>query len=447
MSSIQQYIDLYKANVDLIDKGSAPLLNAMRPSALAALEGKRLPDLTDERSTHTSVEKMFEPDFGVNIARVNIPVDIAATFACNLPHLSSWLGVMVNDFFAPTSTLEGKLPEGVYFCSLRKMALEHPELIEPWLNKIALAEDPGVALNTLLMQDGVVIYVSRGVKLQKPLQLVNIFSSPISLMAARRLLVVLEEDASAQIVICDHTRDNEQSYLGSQVTEIHLAKDSHLDIYTLEEASEKTGRYAQVYAKQEEGSDLSLGYMALSGGVTRNEYTVDLLGEHARTTMLGGVLGLGSRHVDCSTAVNHLVPHCESEQTFRYVVSDNSVGVFDGSILVANEAPFTKAYQSNRNVLASDEARMYSKPRLEIYNDEVKCSHGTTIGQLDETALFYMRSRGIPENEARVMLMQAFMADVIDAVHIEMLRDRLRHLVEMRFNGCDISCQTCPSQS
>ncbi|MCM1336067.1 MAG: Fe-S cluster assembly protein SufD [Candidatus Amulumruptor caecigallinarius] len=443
MSSLKQYIDLYRDNAALIDRGSAPLLNALRPAALRTLQGSRLPDTCDERSRHTSVERMFAPDYGVNIGRVNIPVDIAAAFACNLPHLSPWLGVVVNDFFAPSSTLEGRLPEGVIFASLRKVAAEHPELLEPHLARIAPADDAGVALNTLLMQDGVVLYVPRGVRLAKPLQLVNIFSSPTPLMAARRLLVILEEDAAAQLVVCDHTQDTTQNYLSSQVTEVSLGKGASLDLYTLEEASSSTGRYAQVFVRQTEGSDLSMGYMALAGGVTRNEYTVDLLGEHARASIVGGVLGIGGRHVDCSTAVNHRVPRCESEQTFRYVVSDTSVGVFDGSILVTPDAPFTSAYQSTRNVLASTEARMYSKPRLEIYNDEVKCSHGTTVGQLDETALFYMRSRGIPEHEARVMLMQAFMADAIDSIRIDSLRDRLRHLVELRFSGRDASCRAC----
>lgn len=443
MSALKQYLDLYRDNAALIDLGSSPLLNALRPAALKALEGSRLPDTCDERSRHTSVEQMFAPDFGVNIARVNIPVDIAAAFACNLPHLSPWLGIVVNDFFAPSSTLEGRLPEGVIFGSLRRVATERPELLEPYLAKIAPADDAGVALNTLLMQDGVVLYVPRGVRLAKPLQLVNIFSSPTPLMAARRILVILEEDSAAQLVVCDHTQDTTQSYLSSQVTEVSLGKGATLDLYTLEEASHSTGRYAQVFVRQAEGSDLSMGYMALDGGVTRNEYVIDLLGEHARASLVGGVLGIDGRHVDCSTAVNHRVPRCDSEQTFRYVVADDSVGVFDGSILVTPAAPFTSAFQSNRNVLASTEAKMYSKPRLEIYNDEVKCSHGTTVGQLDETALFYMRSRGIPEHEARVMLMQAFMADVIDCIRIESLRDRLRHLVELRFSGRDASCRAC----
>lgn len=443
MSSLKQYIDLYRENAGTVDAHSAPLLNALRPAALQALSDAHLPDLCDERSQHTSVEKMMEPDYGLNLARVNIPVDVARTFACNLPAISPLMGVVVNDMFAPVGTLDDKLPEGVTFGSLRRIAAENPQLIEGFLNKIAPATNPGVALNTLLLQDGVVLHVARGVRLAKPLQVVNIFSSPTPLMACRRLLVVMEEDTAAQLVVCDHTQDSTQSYLASQVTEISLARAARLDIYAIEEASDHTSRYAQTFVRQEADSDLSLGYMALSGAMSRQEVTVDLVAPGAKCAISGGVIGIGNRHVDFHTDVNHRAPHCESGQTFRYVVADTSTGVFDGSILVTPDAPYTNAFQSNRNVLATPEARMYSKPRLEIYNDEVKCSHGTTIGQLDEEALFYMRTRGIPEDEARVMLMQAFMADVVDNVRVQPLRDRLHRLVELRFNGNDATCRSC----
>lgn len=447
MSSLQQYINLYRDNRDTLDRGSAPVINAMRPAALKVLEGSRLPDTCDERSQHTSVEQMFAPDYGVNLGRVNIPVDIAATFACNLPNMSTLMGIVVNDFFTPTSTLVNRLPEGVIFDSLRKVATYRADILEKYLNKIAPQTDCGVALNTLLMQDGVVIYIPAHVELAKPLQLVNIFSSPTPLMAARRLLVILEDGAKADVVICDHTQDDAQQYLASQVTEISLGRDASLGLYTLEEASLRTSRYAQTYVRQHEKSRLNHHYAALAAGVTRNEFTVDLIGEHAESLLTGMAIGMDREHIDCNTAVNHRVPHCQSNQVFRYVMGGTSQGVFDGGIVVTPDAPFTVAYQSNRNVLASTEARMHSKPRLEIYNDEVKCSHGATIGQLNEEALFYMRSRGIPAAEARVMLMQAFMADVIDTVGLESLRDRLRHLVEMRFNGQAASCRRCSEPS
>ena len=154
-------------------------------------------------------------------------------------------------------------------------------------------------------------------------------------------------------------------------------------------------------------------------------------------------IGSEKMHIDNDSAINHRAPHCKSNQLFKYVLDEEATGAFEGSILVTPEAQYTEAYQSNRNILASTSARMHCKPQLEIYNDEVKCSHGATTGQLDTDALFYMRTRGIPEAEARTMLMQAFMIDVIETMHIAGLQERLRHLVERRFAGTLGNCSAC----
>ncbi len=162
--------------------------------------------------------------------------------------------------------------------------------------------------------------------------------------------------------------------------------------------------------------------------------------------LAGMVIGSGKMHVDNDSDIRHMAPRCHSNQLFKYVLDEESKGAFEGSIFVAPGARFTEAYQSNRNILASTTAKMHCKPQLEIYNDDVKCSHGATTGQLDTDALFYMRSRGIPESEARTMLMQAFMVDVIDTVHISGLRERLLHLVDRRFSGTLGDCAGCRSK-
>jgi Fe-S cluster assembly protein SufD len=178
-------------------------------------------------------------------------------------------------------------------------------------------------------------------------------------------------------------------------------------------------------------------------GTTRNGYDIDIVGDGCETLLAGMAIGTDRQHVDNCSNINHRASHCHSSQLFKYVLDDESTGAFEGSILVAPNATYTEAYQSNRNLLASTSAKMHTKPQLVIYNDEVKCSHGATTGQLDAAALFYMRSRGISEKEARLMLMQAFMVDVIDTVRMEGLRDRLRHLVEKRFYGQQMLCGEC----
>lgn len=442
-NAIDQYIKLYKENSEIIDANSASPLNALRPDALNTLEGATLPTRHTEGFEKTSIDEMFAPDYGVNITRVNIPVDVAGTFKCDVPNLSTLLGFVVNDSFHPTSKLESKLPSGVIYTSLRKAAQEHPELVKRYYGSIAPLGDPSVALNTLLTQDGVFIYVPRNTAVERPLQLVNIFSAPVPMLAFRRCLIVLEEGAELQLLVCDHTQQQSTEFLASQVVEIYVGEGAKFESCTIEESSASTSRYSKLYVAQHAHSQVTCNSTTLTCGTTRNEFRIDLLGEHCETRLAGMAIGSGKMHIDNDSAINHRSSHCHSDQLFKYVLDENATGAFEGSILVTPQAQYTEAYQSNRNILASTSARMHCKPQLEIYNDEVKCSHGATTGQLDSDALFYMRTRGIPENEARTMLMQAFMTDVIDTVHIPGLKERLLHLVDRRFSGTLGECAGC----
>lgn len=446
MSSIDQYISLYRENAAVIDEHSAPALNALRPAALEALAGATLPTTRTEGYEKTSIEEMLAPDFGVNITRLHIPVNVAATFKCEVPRMSTVMGFVLNDSFLPAEGNAQRLPEGVIFGSLAKVAVANPDLISRYYGSIAPISNVGVALNTLLAQDGVVLYVPRGVRVEKPIQLVNIFSSAVPVAAFRRVLVVVEEDASAQILVCDHTQDCDRAYLSQQVVEISVGRNASLELYDMEESSALTSRWSMTYANQQEGARLLLNGTTLSNGTTRNDYVIDILGEHCDTFLGGMAIGSAKQHIDNDSTVNHRAPRCHSRQMFKYILDDDARGAFEGGITVHPGAILTEAYQSNRNLLASVGARMHTKPQLLIYCDDVKCSHGATTGQLDQDALFYMRQRGITEKTARTMLMQAFMSDVIDTVGLEGLRDRLRHLVEMRLHGRTSFCGDCHIQ-
>lgn len=435
MSSLTQYLNLYRDNSEAIDRGSAGALNDSRAEALKRLEAPdcSLPTKADEGYERTSIDAMMSPDFGVNVNRVNIPVDVAATFRCGVPHMTTLLGITVNDSFVSHPNVAERLPEGLTFMSLGRAAKEMPELVSHYYNKIA-DRSTSESLNTLLAQDGVFIHVARGVKVARPLQLVNIFSSPVPLLGIRRVLIVLEEDASLQLLTCDHTQTADISFMASQVVEVSLGRGASLDLCDIEESSKQTSRHSMMTVNQAARSRLNAATVTLTCGTTRNEVKIRLLGENAETFLAGMAIGDGTMHIDNDTRVDHLSPKCKSNQLYKYALDGESSGAFEGTIMVAEGAKNTEAYQSNRNVIASHGARMHTKPQLEIYNDDVRCSHGATTGQLDNAALFYMQTRGIPEQEARTMLMQAFMVDVIDTVSIDGMRDRLRHLVDNRFS-------------
>lgn len=443
MASLKQYTDLFRQERVALDANAPEALNAGRDRAMAFLEAAgRLPERSDEGYEKTSLEEMFAPDLGVNVNRVNFPVNVAESFRCDVPNITTLLAVVVNDRFVPTATLLKNLPEGVTVCSLRDA---DSALLDRWLGNVVGKDDAALAFNSLLLQDGVLIHVAKGVKLSKAIQIVDIFSGQTPLFAPRRVLLVAEEGAEVSVLKCDHTQTRDVEFGSSEVIEIMAGEGAKVDWYDLEESIPKTSRWCQFRCRQEAHSSLNICAATLTNGKTRNEYLIEIVGERCETFLSGMAIGSGEQHIDNSSCLVHRSDRSHSDQLFKYVLDDNASGAFEGLIEVSHGARFNEAYQSNRNLLASTGARMHTKPQLLIYNDDVKCSHGATTGQLDSAALFYMRSRGIPLAEARKMLMQAFMVDVVDKIRLENLRDRLRHLLELRFSGnCgDAACATC----
>ncbi len=442
MNAVQQYIDLLHANRLLIDKHSSPVLNAMRETAIAQLECIGLPDKNIEEFLHTDVASFFEPDYGLNLARIKRVNDPKEIFRCHVHNLESNLFVFVGDsYFAMRENYE--LPQGVIACSLNEAANIHPELVSQYYGKLAHSDTDGtVALNTAMVQDGFFLYVPRGVVIETPIQLVNIMHGQHDFMACRRMLVILEEGAQAKILSCDHTIDK-GNFLSSQVNEIYVGANATFDLYDLEESTLNTRRVVSTFVQQEESSNLLINGITLHNGYTRNNYHITLDGAHAETNLYGMGIGDKRQVIDNYTFIDHKAPECSSRELFKYVLDEMATGVFNGRILVREGAQKTSAIQTNRNICSTKEVRMYTQPQLEIYADDVKCSHGATVGQLDNNALFYMRSRGIPEAEARMLLMVAFTYDIIDMVRIDNLKESLHKLVERRFRGTLDKCAGC----
>ncbi|MDE6298862.1 MAG: Fe-S cluster assembly protein SufD [Muribaculaceae bacterium] len=445
MNALQQYIDLYREHRQLVDKNSASLLNDHREKALSKLETTSLPAKGEENYETTDLGALLAPDYGVNIARVNIDVNPAATFHCGVPNISTSLFFNVNDIYASAERSHDGLPEGLYVGSLRQFATDHPDVCARFYGAAADIDNPLVALDSLLVQDGIVVWAKKGVKVEKPIQIVNILQNGMPLMAVRRLLVIVDEEAEVTILSCDHTQNPEINFLALQTIEMFVGKEGRLDYYDLEESSEKTVRLSSLYLRQEEGSKVLIDGMTLYNGDTRNEYFCKFEGESAELKLLGMGIEDRQRHLDSYSRVDHAKKNCRTDELFKYVLDDEAVGAFCGMVHVMQGADKTEAYQSNRNIVGSDKARMFSKPQLEIYDDDVKCSHGAATGQLDEMQVFYMRTRGIPEETAKLLLKQAFMADVIEGVRMKGLKERLQLLVERRFAGHSLNCASCQS--
>lgn len=443
MQALQQYIDLYRDQREVIDRHSAEALNELRPQALRFLEENELPSTKHEEYHHTDLAAMFAPDYGLNLTRIELPSHPHETFRCDVPNLSTQLYFLVGDnFYRHHSNKE--LPDGILVGSLCDIAKSYPELVARYYGKIAdMTKDATVALNTLLAQDGFFLYVPKGVILDRPIQLVNIIGGEISMMHNRRILIVAEDGAQAKVLVCDHSEENGIQQLISQVTEIWAGDGAVVDYYSLEENADCIHRVSSAFVHQEGNSNVLVNGITLRNGITRDNYYIALDGEGAETNLCGMAIADREKRVDVYSHIDHRKAHCNSNELFKFVLDENAVGSFSGRILVREGSQKTEAYQSNKNLCASPTAHMYTKPQLEIYADDVKCSHGATVGQLDQQALFYMRTRGISEAEARLLLQFAFMSDVIENVRLDALKDRLRQLVEKRFRGELSQCQQC----
>ena len=444
MKPEQNYIDLFNGNRGLIDQGSSGAMNALRDKALDCFVRHGLPHKGLEEYLHTDVREWFQPDWGMNLARIDMHVDKAQAFRCNVPNLSTLLYFLANDEFAFSQTAtRASLPEGVFIGSLRDAAINHPEIVGIYYGGLADMDRPGIAaLNTMFAQDGMLIYVPDGVVPDRPVQLVTLLHSPVELMVNRRILVVLGRGARLKLLLCDHALTT-GGFLTTQVIEAFAGPESRLELYDLEETHNANMRVSELYISQEADSEVETDYVTLHNGRTRNSVFVTMDGRGASLSLNG--IGTIDReeHLDNMTFVDHRVPDCSSNELFKYVLDDNATGSFAGKVLVRQDAQHTVSEQTNRNICLTRQARMYTQPQLEIYADDVKCSHGATVGQLDERAMFYMRQRGIPEQEARLMLMQAFVGEVTGRVALEPLRDRLNRLVEKRFRGELSQCEGC----
>jgi Fe-S cluster assembly protein SufD len=443
MNSEQQYIDLYTQTREMICDHSATPLNAVREQAFADFSRMGFPTRKVERYKYTDMQKLFEPNYGLNINRLDIPVNPYDAFKCDVPNLSTSLYFVVNDAFYTKSLPKTTLPEGVIVDSLKSVASKNPDFIAKYYSKLAATADDAVtALNTMLAQDGLLVYVPKFTKVDRAVQVINILRSDVDLMVNRRVLIILEEGAEAKLLFCDHAADD-RNFLTTQVIEAYVADNASLDLYCLEETHAKNVRVSNVYIEQQANSHVNHDVITLHNGVTRNRLDLTFKGEGSECFCNGCVIADKKQHVDNNTLIDHQVGHCDSHELYKYVLDDESTGAFAGRVLVRHGAQKTTSQETNQNLCATKTARMYTQPMLEIYADDVKCAHGSTVGQLNDAALFYMRQRGITMEEAKILLQNAFVNEVIDNIQLEPLRDRLHHLVEKRFRGELNKCEGC----
>lgn len=439
-----KFVQLFEQHQDVIFKHDSDEMIRQRKEAIRKFADAGFPNTKLEKWRDTDLSKVLEAPYNHYFQPTFKPgLDLSKIFQCNIPHLDTDMISQLNGWFVSENGTMKTTPEGVIIGSLFAAKMHHPEIVNQYLGTIADSERSSlVALNTAFSTDGTFIYVPDNVQVSVPMQMVNIIQHDQNIFIQNRNLIVLGRNAQLQLVQCDDSVDQQQSFTNS-VTEFYLGKNASLDHYKLQNKNNASTLINTVFFNLERDARLTTNGITFNGGLIRNESYVTLNGENCEANIMGVYLMDRTQHVDNQVFVDHAYPNCLSNELFKGILDDSASAVFNGHILVRRDAQKTNAYQNNKNILLTDKATVNAKPFLEIYADDVKCSHGATIGQLDQNAMFYLKSRGIGETNARLLLMYAFAAEVINHIKIEPLKIRIDDMVKKRLRGELSICEQC----
>lgn len=403
-------------------------LHDVRTNAIKNFENKGFPSKKEEAWKYTSLNSILKNDFSVFPKKEN-SVEFAEVKKYFLHEVDTYKVVFIDGKFS--SFLSATTHEGVDVC-LMSSALTKPKykmVIDEYFNKIASKDETLTSLNTAFAEEGAYINIPRNKIADKPIEIIY-FSTGIenALMVQPRNLIIVGENAHVQIIE-RHQSLNSNPVLTNSVTEIFAQKRAIVDYYKIQNDNLTANLIDNTYISQKQESRVSVHTFSFGGNLTRNNLNFYHFGEHIDSTLKGITIIGEKQHVDHYTLVQHSTPNCESHQNYKTIIGDNATGVFNGKIYVEKEAQKTNAFQQNNNILVSEKATINAKPQLEIFADDVKCSHGCTIGQLDESAMFYMQQRGIPRKEARALLMFAFCNEAIESIKIPELKHRITKII------------------
>ncbi len=399
----------------------------IRSEAIKSFEDKGFPNKKDEAWKYTSLNKVLKEDYSVFSKEENA-LEYREVKKYFIHDIDTYKIVFIDGKYS--SHLSETTHDGMDVC-LMSAALSKPKyhlIIENYFNKVA-NDDSLVSLNTAFSREGAFIHIPKNKLVEKPIQIVHFSTGNESaLMLQPRNLIVVDENSHVQIIERHHSL-TANPVLTNSVTEVFANKRAIVDYYKVQNDEQTASLIDNTYINQKQQSHVSVHTFAFGGKLIRNNLNFYQNGEGIDSTLKGITIIGDKQHVDHNTLVHHIEPNCESHQDYKGIFGDNATGVFNGKVVVEKEAQKTNAFQANNNILINDKATINTKPQLEIFADDVKCSHGCTIGQLDESALFYLRSRGIPEKEARALLMYAFANNVLESVKIPELKKRINKLI------------------
>ena len=419
--------DLYLARFESLLARRGPAeptwLTTIRRHAIERFAELGFPTTRDEEWRFTNVTPIADTPFDQvdgppQVARAQLAPFVVRQLSCTQL-------VFVNGCFVPALSSMRALPRGVHVTSLAAALTSDPGMVDPYFTRCADFERQAfTALNTALTEDGAFVYIPAGTSVSEPIHLLYFTTTASPVVSHPRTIIVVGDDSQVR-VIETHAGETGDFYFTNAVTEIVGGEHSRLEHYRVQRESFAAHHVSTTHAHLERGAVFTQANVTFGGALVRNDITARLDAQEIECTLNGLYLAHGRRLVDNHTTIVHAQPHCASHELYKGMLDGHSRGVFNGKIFVRPDAQKTDAKQTNQVLLLSDNATINTKPQLEIFADDVKCTHGATVGQLDEEALFYLRARGIGHDEARAILIHAFASDIIDRVTIEPLRAAL----------------------
>ena len=406
---------------------NSPIHN-IRTSAIKRFEDLGFPNKKLENWKYTSLNQILKEDYTVFAKQKNV-INFKKVKDYFIDNVESYKIVFVDGYFDPF--LSQTSHEGIDICimSAALNKTKYADVIKKYFNKISDEKNSLTSLNTAFSKEGVFIHVPKNIAVEKPVEVVHIATgNEAALMLQPRNLIVIEENSEIEIIESHRSLTSNPIFTNS-VTEIFADKNTNIDYYKIQNDNSTSSLIDSTFISQKRNSDVKVHTFSFGGKLTRNNLSFIQKSESINSTMNGLTIIDYQQHVDHHTLVHHANPNCESHQDYKGIFSGKSTGVFNGKIIVDKIAQKTNAFQQNNNILLEDNATVNSKPQLEIFADDVKCSHGCTIGQLDTDALFYLRARGIPKKEAKALLTYAFANNILESVKIPELKSKIKNII------------------
>jgi len=428
-----RFISAFKVNHGETLNGTNASIAQQREDAIERFAQLGIPTNDLELWKYTNIAKIIDRPYTLPLGEAEATVDKSDIAPFLYDGMDAHRVVLVNGRVDESLSDIGELPSGVVVSSLAQAGKEHPDIVEEHYGKYADFEDEALtALNTAFVQDGAFVYVPSGTIVEKPIFFLHVTASDEDLFLQPRHLFVVEDGAIAKIVEAQHSLTDANTFTNT-VGEAFVGEKGNLDHYLIQDEGDTASQVHTRAAQQKDDSVYSTQTVTFSGEVVRNNATIEADGSFCESNLFGLCIGKDEMHVDNHTRMDHVQPDCKSNELYKHVLNDDSTAVFNGKVFVSRGSQRIDAYQQNDTIVLTKGAQIYTKPELEIYADDVVCSHGATTGQMDEEGIFYLRSRGLTERRARILMLQAFCEEVLEEFQIDALKEDVTEQIRTRF--------------